>query len=167
MDNKYLVSPQEEAILNAQTSSCDMVYYMGVSYDIIEVESNQIVKSFGLKWLQEYTNFNIPDFEREDMIDYCQEEIEKLETQLIEYDTQKSKSINEIKNDLISKIYPCEDEDELKEILQTFLEERIPNLDESNVEHIQWLIHHFRSLQDFLIPYIWSARPLYRAEISY
>jgi hypothetical protein len=140
---------------------------MGVSYDIIEVEANQIVKSFGLKWLSEYTNFNIPAFEREDMLDYCQEEIQKLETQLIEYETYKSKSINEIKNDLISKIYPCEDEDELKEILQTFLEERIPNRDEPNVSHIQWLIQHFRSFQDFLIPYLWSDRNLYRAEISY
>ena len=146
---------------------------MGVSYDIIELNTNEVVKSFGLKWLQEYTNFNIPDFEREDMLDYCQDQIEKLETQLIEYESQKSKSINEIKNDLISKIYPCEEEDELKEILQNFLEERIPNGEEAEAEpkanqsYTQWLIHHFKSFQDFLIPYIWSARALYRVEISY
>jgi hypothetical protein len=140
---------------------------MGVSYDIIDTRNDQIVNSFGLKWLQEYTNFNIPDLERTDMLDYCDEEIKKLESQLINYQNHKSRSLNELKNDLISKIYPCEDEDELKEILQTYLEERIPNLNESNLSHIQWLIHHFKSFQDFLIPYVWTSSDLYRVEISY
>jgi hypothetical protein len=140
---------------------------MGVSYDIIEIESNQIVKSFGLKWLSEYTNYNIPDFDREGMLDYCQKEIEKLETQLNDYENQKLKSIHQMKNDLISKIYPCEDEQEMKEILENFLEQRSQNQDELNTSHVLWLIHHFRSLQDFLIPFVWSESNLYRGEISY
>lgn len=140
---------------------------MGVSYDIIELETNQIIKSFGLKWLQEYTNFNIPNLDRYEMLDYCQKEIEKLTEQISEYENKQSLTLTNLKNDLISKIYPCEDEDELKEILQTFLDERVSIIDEDSVNHIKWLIHHFKSFQDFLIPYIWSAYGLYRIEISY
>jgi D-mannonate dehydratase len=140
---------------------------MGVSYDIIEVETNQIVNTFGLKWLQNYTDFNIPKVERYDMLDYCQEEIEKLSEKISELEIQQSQTFTDMKDELISKIYPCNDEDELKEILQTFLDERNPNTDESNINHMEWLIHHFKSLQDFLIPYIFSSYEKYRAEISY
>lgn len=140
---------------------------MVVSYDIVDSDTNQIVKSFGLKWLSEYTNFSIPAYGKYEMLDYCQEEINNLTEQLLEYETQQSKTLTDIKNDLISKIYPCEDEDQLKEILQTFLEERIPNTDESKKNYIQSLIYHFRSFQDFIIPYIWTTDNKYRAEISY
>lgn len=140
---------------------------MGVSYDIVDTETNQTLKSFGLKWLQEYTNFNIPTYGKYEMLDYCQEEINNLTEQLLEYETQQSKTLTDIKNDLISKIYPCEDEDQLKEILQTFLEERIPNTDESKKNYIQSLIYHFRSFQDFIIPYIWTTDGNYKTEISY
>lgn len=141
---------------------------MGVSYDIIDLETNQIVNTFGLKWLQQYTDFNIPKFDRYDMLDYCQEEIDKLTEQLSEYEKKQSVvTLTDLKNGLISKIYPCEDEDDLKEILQTFLDERALPPDEDAVMNIRWLIQHFKSFQDFLIPYIWSSYNKYKTEISY
>jgi hypothetical protein len=139
---------------------------MGISYDIIEISTNQIVSSFGLKWLQEYTNFNTPSLEQQSMIDYCDIEIEKLEEELSLYENEQCKSLSDLKNQLISKIYLCETEDEMNEILQTFLEERIPN-DENKITYIQQMIQHFKSFQDFLVPYIFDNQYIYRGEISY
>lgn len=140
---------------------------MGVSYDIIDLETNQTVNTFGLKWLQEYTDYNIPNFDRYNMLEYCEDEIQKLTEQLSEYEKKQFETLTDLKNSLISKIYPCEDEDDLKEILQTFLDERALPTDEDTVINIKWLIQHFKSFQDFLIPYIWSGYNKYKTEISY
>jgi len=138
---------------------------MGVSYDIIELSSNQIVNTFGLKWLSEYTDFNIPKLERQEMIEYCEEQIHNLEEELER--CEKSRTLDDLKNNLISQIYPCETYDELEEILKTFLDEKIPNTNEEQINHIKTLIHRFDSFQNFLIPYIWDNYHKYKAEISY
>jgi hypothetical protein len=101
------------------------------------------------------------------MFDYCQEEIATLNEKISELEKQQSRTLTDMKNELISKIYPCEDEDQLKEILQTFLDERILYSDESSINHMKWLIHHFKSFQDFLIRYILDSYGKYRSEISY
>lgn len=133
---------------------------MGISYDIIDSQSNQTIASFGLKWLQEYTNFNTPNLDRSDMIEYCEQEIDKLK---MEFDDFQSKSFHELKNNLISKIYPAENENQLKDILSYYLDEMSPNSDLDQIYYLDTMIKNFKSFQTFLIPY----SPEFRGEISY
>jgi hypothetical protein len=148
---------------------------MVVSYDIIDNSTNQIVSSFGLKWLQEYTNFNMTTLDITDFFDYCQEEIEKIEMELVECSTTKSSEIlNEMKNNLISKIYKCEDEEELKDILLDFLENfqmiQLSDTQQKNIEYLNWIIEYLKSFQTFLFPYLPTDEEQnvqHRGEISY
>jgi hypothetical protein len=73
MDNKYLVSPQEEAILNAQNSSCDMVYYnqdVSLRPKCPVVKNSRFVQNFASLNLPSSNTLQIPNLSICDMIAY-------------------------------------------------------------------------------------------------
>lgn len=139
---------------------------MGISYDVIDVKTNEIIATFGLKWLSDHTNGNVPNLERQDMIDYCEDEIEKIEDEMNKMNNQMEIYV-QMRNKLISEIYICSNIDELRETLQTFLEENDFVYDNDRLKNLNWLKSKFRDFQDFIVPYIWNNYYNYRTEISY
>lgn len=55
MDNKYLTTPQEEAILASQTNSCDMIYY---NSDVSLRPKCPVVKNS--RFVQNFSSLNLP-----------------------------------------------------------------------------------------------------------
>ena len=140
---------------------------MGISYDIIFTMSNQGVESFGLKWLQEYSNFNLPNLDMIEMIEYCQVEIDKLEYELNSFD--QITTFENIKNKLIHKIQISKDKIELQDLInQVMDEDMILDPSEDKINHITWMIENFKRLLDFIGKYLWSENSNhYRGELSY
>ena len=123
---------------------------MGISFDIIDLESNQVVTSYGIKWLSEYTEGEIPK--------YCQSQIEIIKASLSQSEIRESKHFLDLKSELLSKINSCESKYVLKKTLITFFDEKNEAYnEESSITYNKLLILHFESFQYFLIPYLSSS----------
>jgi hypothetical protein len=73
MDNKYLVAPQEQAILDAQTSSCDMIYYnqdVSLRPKCPVVKNSRFVQNFASLNLPSSNTLQIPNLSIVDLIAY-------------------------------------------------------------------------------------------------
>ena len=73
MDNKYLVAPQEAAILDAQTSSCDMVYYnqdVSLRPKCPVIKNSRFVQNFASLNLPSSNTLQIPNLSIVEMIAY-------------------------------------------------------------------------------------------------
>ena len=139
---------------------------MGISFDIIDLESNQVVTSYGIKWLSKYTEGEIPLFDIQDMVKYCQSQIEIIKASLSQSEIRESKHFLDLKSELLSKINSCESKYVLKKTLITFFDEKNEAYnEESSITYNKLLILHFESFQYFLIPYL-SSSTMYRSEIS-
>jgi hypothetical protein len=142
---------------------------MGISYIIIDRKNNQIVRQYPLGWLREYLNGQslVPNFEQMAMIEYCQDQIEKISLEIEKLKQDQNNNLIEWKKDLIVKIKDARNQ---MDILNLFRDYQDKMVFDEVWERRQFLEHHLEKLlafQNFLIPYIWNNQYLFKGELSY
>jgi hypothetical protein len=143
---------------------------MGLSYDVIERSTRQVVATFPLNWLRDsqlIENDSIPNLEQNGMVGYCQDLIDKISGDLDELFYQQSCQFLDLKKTLLEEIRESDQKQTLSNILIKYqdkvffddLEERITILR----EYTQKLL----AFQNFLVPYLFDKQYLYKGELSY
>jgi hypothetical protein len=142
---------------------------MGISYDIIERSTQQVVARFSLNWLRDSNMIGdyIPNFEQNAMANYCQDLIDKISSNLDELIYQQSCQFLDLKKKLLEEIRESDQKKTLSAILIKYQDKVFVDEDEERIAILKDYTQKLLAFQNFLIPYLWDRQYLYKGELNY